>query len=122
MKQTDPQIKLRLPPQIKEKIDKAVAINRRTLSGEIIARLEWSFAVEEDFAKHQEKTDARSELAMQRILRANLTTRPDPIETRFTELETQIATIKEQLEALIADHSAGNKIKAIEGRLAKLEK
>lgn len=122
MKQTDPQIKLRLPPQVKEKIDKAVATNRRTLSGEIIARLEWSFAAEEDFAKHQDKLEARSELAAQRILSANLTTRPDPIETRFSELEAQIATIKEQLQALIPDYPAGDKIEAIEARLAKLEK
>lgn len=44
VKQTDPQLKLRLPPRLMEQIRKSAEDNRKTLSAEIIARLEWTFA------------------------------------------------------------------------------
>lgn len=43
MKQTDPQVKLRLPPELKRKIEVAAAVGKRPLSSEIIARLERTF-------------------------------------------------------------------------------
>lgn len=46
MQQTDPQVKLRVPPQLKELLDKAAEVGNRKLSAEIIRRLEWSFAEE----------------------------------------------------------------------------
>ncbi len=42
-KQTDPQYKLRMTPEIKEQIEKAAEENNRTMNGEILARLEESF-------------------------------------------------------------------------------
>lgn len=43
MKQTDPQLKLRLPPNLMEQLKRAIADSRRKISGEIVARLEWTF-------------------------------------------------------------------------------
>lgn len=42
-KQTDPQFKLRLTPDLKHKIDKAAEASNRSMNAEIIARLEASF-------------------------------------------------------------------------------
>lgn len=42
-KQTDPQYKLRMTPEIKEQIEKAAKANNRTMNAEILARLENSF-------------------------------------------------------------------------------
>lgn len=44
MKQADPQFKMRLPPALKEKLQAAAEIGGRTLSAEIINRLERTFA------------------------------------------------------------------------------
>jgi hypothetical protein len=46
MHQTDPQVKLRVSPELKELLDKAAEAGNRKLSAEIIRRLEWSFAEE----------------------------------------------------------------------------
>lgn len=43
MKQTDPHFKLRLPPDLKEKIERASAASQRSMSAEIVARLAASF-------------------------------------------------------------------------------
>ena len=42
-KQTDPQYKLRLPPELKERIEKAALENKRSMNAEIVARLESTF-------------------------------------------------------------------------------
>jgi hypothetical protein len=39
-KQTDPQFKLRMTPKIKDQIEKAAAVNNRSMNAEILARLE----------------------------------------------------------------------------------
>jgi hypothetical protein len=46
LKRTDPQFKLRLPQQLKQKVEKSADKASRTLSNEIIFRLEWSFEAE----------------------------------------------------------------------------
>lgn len=43
MKQTDPQFKLRLPANLKERLDQAAGEHEKTLTAEIVARLEKSF-------------------------------------------------------------------------------
>ncbi|MFB0691934.1 Arc family DNA-binding protein [Agrobacterium pusense] len=42
-KQTDPQFKLRLPPELKLALDEAAFLNNRSVSAEILARLTESF-------------------------------------------------------------------------------
>lgn len=44
MKQTDPQFKLRLPQDLKSRLESAASDNRRSVTAEIVARLEESFA------------------------------------------------------------------------------
>lgn len=44
---TDPQLKLRLPVELKERIEKSADAAMRPLSAEIIRRLEWSYRAEE---------------------------------------------------------------------------
>lgn len=43
MRKDDPQINLRIPPDLKERIQQAAKSNRRTQTAEILARLEESF-------------------------------------------------------------------------------
>lgn len=43
MKRTDPQFKLRIPEELKARIDEAAKESRRSINAEIIARLEQSF-------------------------------------------------------------------------------
>jgi len=38
-KQTDPQFKLRLPSELKDRLEKAAALNKRSISAEILARI-----------------------------------------------------------------------------------
>ena len=45
-KQTDPQFKLRLTPELKREIDASAAKNNRSINAEIIHRLELSFAMD----------------------------------------------------------------------------
>jgi hypothetical protein len=45
-KQTDPQFKLRLPPDLKDALDSAAQRNNRSVSAEILARLAESFRYE----------------------------------------------------------------------------
>jgi len=42
-KQTDPQYKLRLPAELKERIERAALENKRSMNAEIVHRLEESF-------------------------------------------------------------------------------
>ena len=44
-KQTDPQFKLRLTPELKNSIETAASANNRSMNAEIVARLEESFRV-----------------------------------------------------------------------------
>lgn len=46
-KQTDPQFKLRLPPDIKEALEEAARRNNRSMSAEIVARLAESIRYDE---------------------------------------------------------------------------
>lgn len=50
MKQTDPQFKLRLPQGLKDRLESAATSNHRSLTAEIVARLEDSFSEPEKIA------------------------------------------------------------------------
>lgn len=47
MKQTDPQMKIRLPPDLKAKVEQAAVSGNRSMGAEIVARLEASFSGED---------------------------------------------------------------------------
>lgn len=47
MKQTDPQFKLRIPPELKDRLDLMAEKNSRSLTSEILLRLETTVALDE---------------------------------------------------------------------------
>lgn len=62
MARNDPQMNLRVPAELKEKIERAAFESNRTITAEAVARLEQSFS-------DTEKTDLSSLLAEMRELR-----------------------------------------------------
>lgn len=68
-KQTDPQFKLRLTPEIKEAIEKAAAANERSMNAEIVHRLQSSLPKGED---HKFVIDLEKNLAKQLLATAAL--------------------------------------------------
>lgn len=45
MTREDPQMKLRLPPELKDRLTASAAFNNRSLNAEVVSRLQESFAV-----------------------------------------------------------------------------
>lgn len=88
MKTTMPDFKVRLPQSLKDQIEEAAAKNNRSMNGEILARLEASFAENAEVA-----SDARSKLAAQRLMRGP----GDPLEKRMAELEGRVQAIEGKL-------------------------
>jgi hypothetical protein len=89
MSRTDVQVKFRIPPSLKPKLEKAAAANKRSLSMEIVARLERSFGF-------PDPTDSRSKAAAARILKMNLQGQADPIEERLAELEHRVKKLEQK--------------------------
>lgn len=50
MARTDPQFNLRIPLELKERLEEAAAANRRSVTAELIARLETSFSDDQTVA------------------------------------------------------------------------
>lgn len=49
MSRTDPQVNFRMPQELRDKLEAASKANKRTLTAEIVARLQQSFVVETEF-------------------------------------------------------------------------
>lgn len=60
--QTDPQYKLRLPADLKEKIKQASEENHRSMNAEIVARLQESFDEENTYTSSVESPDLTEEV------------------------------------------------------------
>ena len=85
MSRTDTQLKFRIPPDLKPRLEKAALANKRSINMEVIARLEESFKTE----------NARSRLAKEKLLRLS----PDlkdpgddisPLQERVAKLENDL--------------------------------
>lgn len=64
MKQEDPQFKLRLKPELKERLEESAKANTRTLGAEIVSRLEASFVAQDADGRAARFTEgAQEELA-----------------------------------------------------------
>ncbi|PWE56846.1 hypothetical protein DEM27_10330 [Metarhizobium album] len=72
-KQTDPQFKLRMTPEIKEAIEAAAAANNRSMNAEILSRLDDSFSthatdeiieLDEQLTKAEAKIDVLKEMLL----------------------------------------------------------
>ena len=59
MKQTDPHFKIRLPPDLKARIEESAKTSQRSMTAEIVARLEDSF--------RDIRAEARAEYANERM-------------------------------------------------------
>lgn len=57
MSREDPQLKLRLPPALKDRITKAASDNGRSVNAEILARLERSFEDDETISELYTRVD-----------------------------------------------------------------
>ena len=76
-KQTHPQYKLRLPPELKARIENAAGANRRSMNAEIVARLERTFVHERlretmppSFDDMKDEPDLKSESGIHRLITA----------------------------------------------------
>ena len=85
MSRTDTQLKFRIPPDLKPRLEKAAHTNKRSINMEVIARLEESFKTK----------SARSRLAKEKLLRLS----PDlndpgddtrSLQERVTKLENKV--------------------------------
>lgn len=90
MSRTDTQLKFRIPPDLKPRLEKAALANKRSLNMEVIARLERSFAV-------PDPSDARSKAAAAKLLRMGLPGQGNPLAARVTNLEREVKEIKSKL-------------------------
>lgn len=99
MKQTDPQLKLRVPPRLMEQIRKAADAGRRTLSAEIVGRLERSFDLSTPTPAMQDVVD-----------QTNLEERVEFIEARLGSKSLEDDLMYE-IGALI------HRVEALEGKL-----
>jgi hypothetical protein len=102
MTRTDTQLKFRIPPDLKPRLEKAARANKRSINMEVIERLEQSFKFE---------TEARSRIAKAKIL--SMTPDGMPPLTVGSEvggdlLEARVAQLERDMHALLT----GSKRKA----------
>jgi len=95
MARTDTQLKFRIPPDLKPRLERAARANKRSINMEVIARLEMSF-------KQEPKTDARSRAAMAKLLNmgtpATSASDDDLLEQRVAKLEHHVQTLIKMLK------------------------
>lgn len=90
MSRTDTQLKFRIPPDLKPRLEKAAHANKRSINMEVIARLEQSFKLESE----------RSRLSKEKLLR--LTPQlEDPGEVTHL-LEARVAKLESNVRALMS--------------------
>lgn len=113
MKQTDPQFKLRLPPALKDRLEKVAEEAGKTLTAEIVSRLEASFAPQAITTGEQQLRIAmHTNDAKAQTLRAHLYT----VRTFLEALQTrerlargegakpkEMEQLKQDIQATVAD-------------------
>ncbi len=88
--QNPPDMKVRLSAELRRQVEAAAKANNRTLNSEIVSRLERSFM--EDAGEL-----ARSEMAAQKLLRMDLSGRPDPLQKQIDLLEKRVRDLEDRL-------------------------
>jgi hypothetical protein len=73
-----------MKPDLKTRLEAEARQSGRSLNAEIVTRLEASFAAD----------DARSKLAVKRLLRSNLLGDADPIEAWKDDIEKRLAALE----------------------------
>lgn len=95
MSREDPQLKIRLPLELKEKITQSAADYGRSINSEVVARLEESFTIVQD-AKDSQQRLVDSTLELQSAFKANLDLQNKLIEVNKS-LTDEIQQLKKQL-------------------------
>jgi hypothetical protein len=99
MAREDPQLKLRLPADLKEKIEAAATAGSRTINAEVVARLQRSF---DSTAFHHIEREALINQAV--ALESQALMLQHQLETRWAELKAQpkSGARREEIEAQVA--------------------
>ena len=91
MSRTDTQLKFRISPELKPKLERAARSNKRSINMEVIARLEQSFKIE-----RQSPTGA-SGSAPQNV---GIPAQGNYTEVRLTEVEQELDALKKRVAKL----------------------
>jgi hypothetical protein len=84
MTRADTQLKFRIPPDLKPRLEQAARTNKRSINMEVIARLEQSFKTE----GHRVRSESGS---------ANLAGKISGFETRLTDVEKELAALQRRV-------------------------
>lgn len=92
------QIKVRLTSGLKTRIEKAARLNKRSLNGEVLARLEYSFEASD------EATDEASKAAAEKLLHIG-----PHRDKRVDTLEATVAELRDAVKAITAELKTARK-------------
>lgn len=116
MKQTDPQFKLRIPPEVKAALDEASKSSHRSLNAEIVARLKATIDLDEFMAEIKAGTFAEVYTLLESVLGDNDRMTASGEQTYSTAysmldqlLEEKLAPIRETLLQVKSYEKRGDK-------------
>lgn len=117
MSREDPQMKIRLPEELKARIDASATQAGRSLNAEIVARLEGSYRTDNDSFKRELEAQVAAVLA-----RADtLSLRVDLIKSRMDNLFTRGHLISAETERLAKDAQTDEDFAKAEARIAEYD-
>ena len=99
MARTDTQLKFRIPPDLKPRLEQSARANKRSINMEVIARLEQSF---EDEGQHGA---LKGETESPYSFRNN-------VQSRLTEIEEALAALQKRLSIVAMAEIRGRKSKS----------
>lgn len=108
MARTDPTIYMRIPEDLKEALDKAAAVNKRSLTAEVVARLQHSIETTPDWSRTfpraaaalEAPTDRRfvdAVLTLQRLERLQAEDRVQALEAQVVQMDGQALQLQRDL-------------------------
>jgi hypothetical protein len=105
-KQTDPQFKLRMTPEIKDAIEAAAARNNRSMNAEILARLQ---ATIDGTTEQSSNSDYLAELRDERVKLEKLL--GDYVFLFRTDIGDNLETLREQVDQIHRTREASKLVK-----------
>lgn len=117
MSREDPQMKIRLPEELKARIDTSATQAGRSLNAEIVARLEGSYRTDNDSFKRDLETQVAAVLA--RV--DTLALRVDLIKSRMDNLFTRAHLISSETERMTRDAQTDEDFAKAKARFAEYD-
>ncbi|QIL71638.1 Arc family DNA-binding protein [Diaphorobacter sp. HDW4B] len=111
MSRDDHQMKIRLPEELKNRIEKSAAEGGRTLNAEIVFRLERAYAI----------VEPEFQAAEQRFAEALLMQRYDSLQNQWRIERTRVETLRDRVDRLRRDREPQDVIDAATNELAMAE-